>query len=93
MTAEEKQEARVHVTFGPSATGSLKIAFETLGRDEQVLGLIDDLSFGPIASADRHTRTQWKADSRPPLAHGPRTRQRWRRIQPARRTGSWLRAT
>ena len=62
MTAEEKQQARVHVTFGPSATGSLKIAFKTLGRNEEVLGLVDDFSFGPIASADRRRRTQWNAD-------------------------------
>ena len=62
MTDEGIQPARVHVTFGQSAAGSLMMALKTLGRNEVVLGLVDDLSFGPIAPADRPTRAQWNVD-------------------------------
>ncbi len=62
MTDEGIQPARVHVTFGQSAAGSLMMALKTLGRNEVVLGLVDDLSFGPISRADRRTRAQWNVD-------------------------------
>lgn len=54
--------ARVHVAFSPSGLGSLKLALKTMGRDEEVLGLADDLSFGPIDVRDVHERMQWGVD-------------------------------
>ncbi len=57
-----KEPVRVHVAFGPSGVGSLRLAFETIGRDEEVLGLADDLSFGPIDVRDVRDRMQWTVD-------------------------------
>jgi hypothetical protein len=50
---------RVHVTFGTSAAGGLKFALEALGRQEKVIYLLDDLSLGPIRSANAHQRIEW----------------------------------
>lgn len=52
----------VHVTFGASAAGSLKLALGAIGREEEVLFLADDLSFGPIDPGDVRQRTQWAVD-------------------------------
>lgn len=54
--------ARVHVTFHQSAAGSLKLALKTLGIDEEVLCLVDDLSYGPISPGDARQRVQWTVD-------------------------------
>jgi len=52
----------VHVTFGASAAGSLRIALRALGRTDAVLYLPDDLSLGPINPPDPRRRVQWAAD-------------------------------
>ena len=56
------EQARVHVTFHQSAAGSLKMALKSLGRDEQVWCLVDDLSYGPISPGDVRQRMQWTVD-------------------------------
>jgi hypothetical protein len=53
---------RTNVTIHPSAAGSLRVALNTLGRDEEVLCLADDLSFGPINPGDVRQRMQWGID-------------------------------
>jgi hypothetical protein len=52
----------LHVTFGESAAGSLKMALAKTGRDEQVVPLIDDLSLGPIDEASTTERASWISD-------------------------------
>ena len=50
----------LHVMFGMSAAGSLRQALELAGRDERVVGLPDDLSFGRIDPPDAAPRVrQW----------------------------------
>src|SRR6185503_3410737 len=52
--------SRLHVTFGESAAGSLKLALQTLGREEEeVLPLVDFLCVGPIDPGDVHERVEW----------------------------------
>lgn len=51
--------AILHVVFGRSAAGSLEKALKLVGRDEPVIGLSDDFSFGPIASSDPGVRVRW----------------------------------
>ncbi len=50
---------RLHVTFHPSARGSLRQALEQLGRREPVLALMDDLSLGPLAPTSLQVRSAW----------------------------------
>ena len=51
--------ALLHVVFGMSAAGSLKQAIAMAGRDERVIGLPDDLSFGPVNPPDPVVRAAW----------------------------------
>src|ERR1700677_3883014 len=50
------------VVFNPPAAGSLRQALELAGRDESVIGLFDNFSFGPIASGDPDVRARWVED-------------------------------
>ena len=59
MTTEA---ARLHITFGYSAAGSLKIALSTLGISEEVAILGDDYSMGPIDPGDADQRAEWERD-------------------------------
>jgi hypothetical protein len=52
----------LHVVFNRSAAGSLKQALDLAGRDERVIGLCDDFSFGPISSDGPDVRAQWVED-------------------------------
>ena len=52
----------LHVVFNPSAAGSLRQALDLAGRDEIVIGLFDDFSFGPISSSDPDVRARWVED-------------------------------
>jgi len=38
----------LHIVFGESAGGTLRLALRQVGRDDEVLSFNDDLSFGPI---------------------------------------------
>lgn len=48
-----------HVAFGLSAAGSLKYALRQIDCQQPVIGLPDDLSFGPINLPSRHERLAW----------------------------------
>jgi hypothetical protein len=48
----------LHVVFNPSAAASLRQALDLAGRDEIVIALFDDFSFGPIASSDPDVRAR-----------------------------------
>ena len=52
----------LHVVFNPSAAASLRQALDLAGRDEIVIGLFDNFSFGPIASSDPDMRVRWVED-------------------------------
>ena len=49
----------LHVVFTPSGAGSLRPALTSAGRDDQVIALFDNLSFGPINPADLSSRAKW----------------------------------
>ena len=49
----------LHVVFGMSAAGSLRQAFTLIGRDDRVIGLPDNLSFGPINPPEAKARARW----------------------------------
>ena len=49
----------LHVLFGPSAEGSLRDGLAAAGRQDQVVCLYDDLSFGPINPPDADARIEW----------------------------------
>lgn len=51
----------LHVAPGDSAAGSLRRAVRASGRSDNVIGFIDDLSCGPIASDDSQIRSAWWA--------------------------------
>lgn len=53
---------RLHITFGYSAAGSLKMALTTLGLDEPVAILGDDFSMGPIDPGDVDQRSEWERE-------------------------------
>jgi hypothetical protein len=55
----DANRTRVHVAFGSSAAGSLKLALSTLQLREEVLELGDDLAFGPINPLDTSLRLEW----------------------------------
>jgi hypothetical protein len=59
----DRHSPLIHVTFGQSAAGSLKMALATLGRAEPVLALADDLSFGPLDVTDHLERARWCSDN------------------------------
>ena len=52
----------LHVVFNPSAGVSLRQALDLAGRDEIVISLFDNFSFGPIASSDPDVRVRWVKD-------------------------------
>jgi len=58
----QKTSPPIHVTFGASAAGSLKMALRTLGRSEEVLHLSDDLAYGPINPPEPRLRAAWSAN-------------------------------
>ncbi|MDB5410516.1 MAG: hypothetical protein JWL84_5428 [Rhodospirillales bacterium] len=49
----------LHVVFNLSAAMSLRQAVRQAGRDDRVVALADDLSFGPIDPCDGDARAQW----------------------------------
>ncbi len=49
----------LHVVFTPSGAGALRDALAAEGRDDRVVSLFDNLSFGPIDSSDGSTRPAW----------------------------------
>jgi hypothetical protein len=51
----------LHIVPGSSAAGTLRLAVRSSGRTDQVLGLQDDLSCGPIDSEDSSKRAGWWA--------------------------------
>lgn len=52
-------ESVLHVTFGESAYGALRLALVKAGRHEEVISLTDALNFGPIDSPDLQKRFAW----------------------------------
>lgn len=60
MTCNQKPV--VHVVFGMSAAGSLRQAIAQLKLDQTVIGLPDDLSFGPINPPTSELRAKWIED-------------------------------
>lgn len=51
--------ATLHVVFGDSAGGSLREALRSVGRNDLVVALEDDLSVGPINPAEPRQRAAW----------------------------------
>ena len=51
----------VHVVVGDSAGGALRQALRAMKRGDQVVGLVDDLSIGPINPAELRARAAWAA--------------------------------
>ncbi len=49
----------LHVVFHMSGAFSLRDALKEAGRDERVVGLPDDLSFGPIDPPSPEARAEW----------------------------------
>jgi Protein of unknown function/Domain of unknown function (DUF1835) len=49
----------LHIVFGESAGGTLRLALREAGRDDEVLSFNDDLSFGPIHPPVPVTRAAW----------------------------------
>lgn len=49
----------LHIVFGESAGGMLRLALRQAGRDDEVLSFNDDLSFGPINPPVPITRAAW----------------------------------
>jgi hypothetical protein len=49
----------LHIVFGQSAGGTLKVALREASRDEEVLSFEDDLSFGPIHPPIPMVRAAW----------------------------------
>jgi Protein of unknown function/Domain of unknown function (DUF1835) len=56
------RQPTLHVAPGLSAAGSMRMAARMDGRDDEVIGLPDSLSFGPIDYADPKTRSAWVED-------------------------------
>jgi hypothetical protein len=49
----------LHVAPGMSAAGSMRMAVKMDGRPDEVIGLPDSLSFGPIDYTDPERRGAW----------------------------------
>jgi uncharacterized protein DUF3658/uncharacterized protein DUF1835 len=49
----------IHVVFTMSAAASIRQAFEQIGRRERVIGLPDNLGFGPIDAPNGVSRQEW----------------------------------
>ena len=56
------EEDRLHITFGYSAAGSLKMALATLGLEEPVAILGDNYTMGPINPGDADQRADWERE-------------------------------
>jgi hypothetical protein len=54
---------RIHVLFSRSAAGTLREALDADGRGDDVVGLMDNLSYGSIASLDPATRYEALVDA------------------------------
>jgi hypothetical protein len=54
--------ARLHVTFGYSAGGSLEKALSKLACSDEVAPLGDDFSMGPIDPGDADQRAEWQRE-------------------------------
>jgi uncharacterized protein DUF3658/uncharacterized protein DUF1835 len=54
-----RSASTLHIVFGSSAAGSLREALRSMKRDDRVVALDDDLSFGPIDPADPKARAVW----------------------------------
>jgi len=52
-----------HVVFNTSGAASLRQALRSAGRDDDVVALMDDLSFGPIEPLDPSSRAKWVAET------------------------------
>jgi hypothetical protein len=52
-------ESPLHVMFNPSAAGTLQYALGALGRNDAIVRVFDDFSFGPIADDNPATRATW----------------------------------
>jgi hypothetical protein len=52
-------ERMLHIVFGESAGGTLRLALSQAGRGDEVLSFNDDLSFGPINTPARIVRADW----------------------------------
>src|ERR1700722_11807961 len=61
-TGSSMKQATLHVAPGMSAAGSMRMAVKMDGRDDEVIGLPDSLSFGPIDYVDPKTRSAWVGD-------------------------------
>ncbi len=53
----------VHVIFAASAAGSVRQALNEMGCREAVIGLLDDLSYGPIDPSSNPARREWMGRS------------------------------
>ncbi len=53
----------LHIVFNMSAAGSLRQALALMGRDEDVIGFIDSLEYGPVQSSDISARARWVEDN------------------------------
>jgi len=51
-----------HVLFTPSGVGTLRQALKAAGRNDDVVSLFDNLSFGPIDTLDPVERARWAAE-------------------------------
>ena len=49
----------LHIVFGESASGTLRLALRQAGRGDEVLSFKDDLSFGPINPPVPIARAAW----------------------------------
>ena len=49
----------LHIVFNPSAASGLRDALRQVGRNDRVICLFDDLSFGPISPPDSELRWKW----------------------------------
>ena len=52
-------KAILHVAFNKSVGGSVTEALKMIGRNERVIGLSDNLSFGPIDVVSSNSRAEW----------------------------------
>jgi len=60
--AADMPSETLHIVFSPSAAADLREALRQTGRDDEVVAMFDDLSFGPIAPGDPATRARWIED-------------------------------
>jgi hypothetical protein len=53
------EKPTIHVVFTMSAAASIRQAFEQIGRREKLIGLPDNLGFGPIDAPNGNSRQEW----------------------------------